>query len=222
MFFPKFCAAHQPGAVHGSLCSAPHDHTRGVETGRESHGVRTWGSPSSGKYQSWGSTPAGPGPNPSLVPLAHLCCIPLQSQNLLVILFGVSPTPYTPRAGNCNSQEASFLSVFEQCEENTNLQDPARYLKFPFSKGLLLGTSSLATKTTKESFWITSFLCSTKLTQNGSVPPSWGAGLGFGGPRRSPAGSSDPGGERPLWGESPGKRDRPDPGLYNACHVRAS
>lgn len=69
-----------------------------------------------------------------------------------------------------------MIPVFEQCEENTNLQDPTRYLKLPFSKGLLLGTSNLATKT-KESFWITSFLCSTKLTQNGSVPASRGEGL---------------------------------------------
>ncbi|KAB0375896.1 hypothetical protein FD755_012539 [Muntiacus reevesi] len=55
------------------------------------------------------------------------------------------------------------------CEENTNLQDTTRYLKLPFSKGILLGNSNQATKATKESFWITSFLCSTKLTQNGDM-----------------------------------------------------
>lgn len=64
---------------------------------------------------------------------------------------------------------SSLLWYFEQCEENTNLQDPARYLSLPFSKGVLLGSNSQATKATKESFWITSFLCSTKLTQNGKV-----------------------------------------------------
>ncbi|KPP58630.1 hypothetical protein Z043_123528, partial [Scleropages formosus] len=55
------------------------------------------------------------------------------------------------------------------CEENTSLQDCARYLKLPFSKGNLPGNNQAA-KGSKESFWITSFLCSTKLTQNGTVP----------------------------------------------------
>lgn len=59
-------------------------------------------------------------------------------------------------------------NLFSQCEENVSLQDAGRYLKFPFSKGHLLGNNHPSVKTTKESFWITSFLCSTKLTQNGN------------------------------------------------------
>lgn len=62
-----------------------------------------------------------------------------------------------------------LTGLFPQCEENANLQDSGRYLKLPFSKGISLGNNSQAVKTTKESFWITSFLCSTKLTQNGRI-----------------------------------------------------
>lgn len=62
-----------------------------------------------------------------------------------------------------------LTGLFSQCEENANLQDSGRYLKLPFSKGISLGNNSQAVKTTKESFWITSFLCSTKLTQNGRI-----------------------------------------------------
>uniref|UniRef100_A0A672S2J5 Dedicator of cytokinesis protein 4-like n=1 Tax=Sinocyclocheilus grahami TaxID=75366 RepID=A0A672S2J5_SINGR len=60
-----------------------------------------------------------------------------------------------------------FMHVF-QCEENANLQDCARYLKLPFSKSNLPGNNQTM-KGTKESLWITSFLCSTKLTQNGDM-----------------------------------------------------
>uniref|UniRef100_A0A4W5P4H1 Dedicator of cytokinesis protein 4 n=1 Tax=Hucho hucho TaxID=62062 RepID=A0A4W5P4H1_9TELE len=56
--------------------------------------------------------------------------------------------------------------IIHKCEENANLQDSSRYLKLPFSKANLPGNNQ-AVKGTKESFWITSFLCSTKLTQNG-------------------------------------------------------
>lgn len=58
----------------------------------------------------------------------------------------------------------TFLSL--QCEENTSLVDCSRYLKLPFSKANL-PSNNQTLKGTKESFWITSFLCSTKLTQNG-------------------------------------------------------
>uniref|UniRef100_A0A3Q0SMD3 Dedicator of cytokinesis protein 4 n=1 Tax=Amphilophus citrinellus TaxID=61819 RepID=A0A3Q0SMD3_AMPCI len=54
------------------------------------------------------------------------------------------------------------------CEENTSLADCARYLKLPFSKANL-PSNNQTLKGTKESFWITSFLCSTKLTQNGDM-----------------------------------------------------
>lgn len=62
----------------------------------------------------------------------------------------------------------SFFMLVFQCEENANLQDCARYLKLPFSKSNLPGNNQTV-KGTKESLWITSFLCSTKLTQNGNV-----------------------------------------------------
>ncbi|XP_016125933.1 dedicator of cytokinesis protein 4-like [Sinocyclocheilus grahami] len=62
----------------------------------------------------------------------------------------------------------SFLCILSLCEENANLQDCARYLKLPFSKSNLPGNNQTM-KGTKESLWITSFLCSTKLTQNGDM-----------------------------------------------------
>lgn len=54
-----------------------------------------------------------------------------------------------------------------QCEENTSLADCSRYLKLPSTKANL-PSNNQTLKATKESFWITSFLCSTKLTQNGN------------------------------------------------------
>ena len=54
-----------------------------------------------------------------------------------------------------------------QCEENANLGECSRYIKLPFSK-TNLPANNQTLKSTKESFWITSFLCSTKLTQNGT------------------------------------------------------
>uniref|UniRef100_G1PM09 Dedicator of cytokinesis protein 4 n=1 Tax=Myotis lucifugus TaxID=59463 RepID=G1PM09_MYOLU len=83
-------------------------------------------------------------------------------------LFGFSFIPLMQEDGR-TLPDGTHELIVHKCEENTSLQDPTRYLKLPFSKGLLLGTSSLAPKTTKESFWITSFLCSTKLTQNGDM-----------------------------------------------------
>lgn len=59
-----------------------------------------------------------------------------------------------------------------QCEENANLQDCARYLNLPVFKTNLSGNNQ-AVKSSKESFWITSFLCSTKLTQNGTLFSSY-------------------------------------------------
>lgn len=48
------------------------------------------------------------------------------------------------------------------------MADCSRYLKQPFSKANL-PSNNQTLKGTKESFWITSFLCSTKLTQNGKL-----------------------------------------------------
>lgn len=52
------------------------------------------------------------------------------------------------------------------------MADCSRYLKMPFSKANL-PSNNQTLKGAKESFWITSFLCSTKLTQNGK-PASTG------------------------------------------------
>ncbi|XP_034614167.1 dedicator of cytokinesis protein 4 [Trachemys scripta elegans] len=83
-------------------------------------------------------------------------------------LFGFSFVPLMQENGR-TLPDGTHELIVHKCEENTNLQDSSRYLKLPFSKGILLGNNHQAIKTTKESFWITSFLCSTKLTQNGDM-----------------------------------------------------
>ncbi|XP_060100874.1 dedicator of cytokinesis protein 4 isoform X4 [Heteronotia binoei] len=83
-------------------------------------------------------------------------------------LFGFSFVPLMQENGR-TLPDGTHELIVHKCEENVSLQDASRYLKFPFSKGHLLGNSHPAVKTTKESFWITSFLCSTKLTQNGDM-----------------------------------------------------
>ncbi|XP_036883291.2 dedicator of cytokinesis protein 4 isoform X2 [Manis javanica] len=83
-------------------------------------------------------------------------------------LFGFSFVPLMQEDGR-TLPDGTHELIVHKCEENTNLQDTTRYLKLPFSKGIFLGNNSQAMKATKESFWITSFLCSTKLTQNGDM-----------------------------------------------------
>uniref|UniRef100_A0A8C5NSY1 Dedicator of cytokinesis 4 n=1 Tax=Junco hyemalis TaxID=40217 RepID=A0A8C5NSY1_JUNHY len=83
-------------------------------------------------------------------------------------LFGFSFVPLMQENGR-TLPDGTHELIVHKCEENANLQDSGRYLKLPFSKGISLGNNSQAVKTTKESFWITSFLCSTKLTQNGDM-----------------------------------------------------
>uniref|UniRef100_A0A8C9E7G3 Dedicator of cytokinesis protein 4 n=1 Tax=Phocoena sinus TaxID=42100 RepID=A0A8C9E7G3_PHOSS len=83
-------------------------------------------------------------------------------------LFGFSFVPLMQEDGR-TLPDGTHELIVHKCEENTNLQDTTRYLKLPFSKGILLGNNNQAMKATKESFWITSFLCSTKLTQNGDM-----------------------------------------------------
>uniref|UniRef100_A0A452TKZ4 Dedicator of cytokinesis protein 4 n=1 Tax=Ursus maritimus TaxID=29073 RepID=A0A452TKZ4_URSMA len=83
-------------------------------------------------------------------------------------LFGFSFVPLMQEDGR-TLPDGTHELIVHKCEENTNLQDTTRYLKLPFSKGILLGSNHQAIKATKESFWITSFLCSTKLTQNGDM-----------------------------------------------------
>uniref|UniRef100_A0A4X2KL79 Dedicator of cytokinesis protein 4 n=1 Tax=Vombatus ursinus TaxID=29139 RepID=A0A4X2KL79_VOMUR len=83
-------------------------------------------------------------------------------------LFGFSFVPLMQEDGR-TLPDGTHELIVHKCEENTNLQDSSRYLRLPFSKASLLGTNNQAIKATKESFWITSFLCSTKLTQNGDM-----------------------------------------------------
>ncbi|ELK12672.1 Dedicator of cytokinesis protein 4 [Pteropus alecto] len=83
-------------------------------------------------------------------------------------LFGFSFVPLMQEDGR-TLPDGTHELIVHKCEENTNLQDATRYLSLPFSKGVFLGNNNQATKATKESFWITSFLCSTKLTQNGDM-----------------------------------------------------
>ncbi|XP_048355397.1 dedicator of cytokinesis protein 4 isoform X2 [Sphaerodactylus townsendi] len=83
-------------------------------------------------------------------------------------LFGFSFVPLMQENGR-TLPDGTHELIVHKCEENIRLQDASHYLKFPFSKGHLLGNNHPAIKTTKESFWITSFLCSTKLTQNGDM-----------------------------------------------------
>nr|XP_056702220.1 dedicator of cytokinesis protein 4 isoform X2 [Euleptes europaea] len=83
-------------------------------------------------------------------------------------LFGFSFVPLMQENGR-TLPDGTHELIVHKCEENVSLQDASRYLKFPFSKGHLLGNNHPTVKTSKESFWITSFLCSTKLTQNGDM-----------------------------------------------------
>ncbi|KAI1882231.1 hypothetical protein AGOR_G00248560 [Albula goreensis] len=82
-------------------------------------------------------------------------------------LFGFSFAPLMQEDGR-TLPDGTHELIVHKCEENANLHDSVRYLKLPFSKGNLPGNNQ-AVKSSKESFWITSFLCSTKLTQNGDM-----------------------------------------------------
>ncbi|KAM9328557.1 dedicator of cytokinesis protein 4b isoform 4-T4 [Pholidichthys leucotaenia] len=82
-------------------------------------------------------------------------------------LFGYSFVPLMQEDGRTLPDGFHEL-IIHKCEENTSLADCSRYLKLPFSKANL-PSNNQTLKATKESFWITSFLCSTKLTQNGDM-----------------------------------------------------
>ncbi|XP_036373486.1 dedicator of cytokinesis protein 4-like isoform X3 [Megalops cyprinoides] len=82
-------------------------------------------------------------------------------------LFGFSFVPLMQEDGR-TLPDGTHELVVHKCEESANLHDSARYLKLPFSKGSLPGNNQAA-KGTKELFCVTSFLCSTKLTQNGDM-----------------------------------------------------
>ncbi|XP_074553893.1 dedicator of cytokinesis protein 4b isoform X2 [Halichoeres trimaculatus] len=82
-------------------------------------------------------------------------------------LFGYSFVPLMQEDGR-TLPDGTHELIIHKCEENTSLADCSRYLKQPFSKANLPANNQTL-KGTKESFWITSFLCSTKLTQNGDM-----------------------------------------------------
>ncbi|XP_069759916.1 dedicator of cytokinesis protein 4-like isoform X6 [Narcine bancroftii] len=78
-------------------------------------------------------------------------------------LFGFSFVPLMQEDGRTLPDGIHELLV-HKCEENTNFQDPTRYLKLQYCKG-----NNQPVKASKETFWLSSFLCSTKLTQNGDL-----------------------------------------------------
>ncbi|XP_077565455.1 dedicator of cytokinesis protein 4b isoform X3 [Stigmatopora nigra] len=86
-------------------------------------------------------------------------------------LFGYSFVPLMQEDGR-TLPDGTHELIIHKCEENISLADCSRYLKLPFSKANIPTnnpTNNQTLKGTKESFWITSFLCSTKLTQNGDM-----------------------------------------------------
>ncbi|XP_077356078.1 dedicator of cytokinesis protein 4b isoform X4 [Festucalex cinctus] len=82
-------------------------------------------------------------------------------------LFGYSFVPLMQDNGR-TLPDGTHELIIHKCEENASLADYARYMKLPFSKAAI-PSNNQTLKGTKESFWITSFLCSTKLTQNGDM-----------------------------------------------------
>ncbi|CAL8242244.1 unnamed protein product [Merluccius merluccius] len=82
-------------------------------------------------------------------------------------LFGYSFVPLMQEDGR-TLPDGTHELIIHKCEENANLAECSRYIKLPFSK-TNLPANNQTLKSTKESFWITSFLCSTKLTQNGDM-----------------------------------------------------
>uniref|UniRef100_A0AAR2KLZ4 Dedicator of cytokinesis 4b n=1 Tax=Pygocentrus nattereri TaxID=42514 RepID=A0AAR2KLZ4_PYGNA len=83
-------------------------------------------------------------------------------------LFGYSFVPLMQEDGR-TLPDGTHELIVHKCEETANLQDCSRYLKLPFSKASLQPGNNQTMKNSKESFWILSLLCSTKLTQNGDM-----------------------------------------------------
>uniref|UniRef100_A0A8B9L244 Dedicator of cytokinesis 4 n=1 Tax=Astyanax mexicanus TaxID=7994 RepID=A0A8B9L244_ASTMX len=83
-------------------------------------------------------------------------------------LFGYSFVPLMQEDGR-TLPDGTHEIIVHKCEETANLQDSSRYLKLPFSKASLQPGNNQTMKNSKESFWIISLLCSTKLTQNGDM-----------------------------------------------------
>uniref|UniRef100_A0A8C1WRL1 Dedicator of cytokinesis 4 n=1 Tax=Cyprinus carpio TaxID=7962 RepID=A0A8C1WRL1_CYPCA len=94
--------------------------------------------------------------------------IPLSKEKGEKKLFGFSFVPLMQDDGR-PLPDGTHELIVHKCEETADLQDPARYLKLPFSKASLQPGNNQTIKNSKESFWIQSSLCSTKLTQNGDM-----------------------------------------------------
>lgn len=97
-----------------------------------------------------------------------LICRSFSVVHLHIIFFVLHSSSLFHNAYQWQVATHALLLLWFQCEENTSLADCSRYLKLPFSKANL-PSNNQTLKGTKESFWITSFLCSTKLTQNGKA-----------------------------------------------------
>ncbi|KAA8580067.1 hypothetical protein FQN60_005602, partial [Etheostoma spectabile] len=96
-----------------------------------------------------------------------MCCCLTAKDKGEKKLFGYSFVPLMQEDGR-TLPDGTHELIIHKCEENTSLADCSRYLKLPFSKANL-PSNNQTLKGPKESFWITSFLCSTKLTQNGKL-----------------------------------------------------
>ncbi|XP_030621101.1 dedicator of cytokinesis protein 4 [Chanos chanos] len=83
-------------------------------------------------------------------------------------LFGFSFVPLMQDDGR-TLPDGTHELIVHKCEETTNLQETSRYLNLPFSKLRLQTGNNQTVKNSKESFWIISYLCSTKFTQNGDI-----------------------------------------------------
>ncbi|XP_061903202.1 dedicator of cytokinesis protein 3-like isoform X3 [Entelurus aequoreus] len=85
-------------------------------------------------------------------------------------LFGFSFTPLMRDDGTTLSDQSHELFVYK-CDENTTFNNPAHYLALPCCKdhinvGPGVATSLLFQRSSRETFWISTQLSSTKLTQN--------------------------------------------------------
>nr|XP_057911190.1 dedicator of cytokinesis protein 3-like isoform X2 [Doryrhamphus excisus] len=85
-------------------------------------------------------------------------------------LFGFSFTPLMRDDGTTLSDQSHELFVYK-CDDNTTFNHPAHYLGLPCCKDHMnlsrgVGNNLLFQRSTRETFWISTQLSSTKLTQN--------------------------------------------------------
>lgn len=89
-------------------------------------------------------------------------------------------TVFNPSPVFCSSV---LVSSWPQCDENTTFSNHALYLGLPcckedYNSCPSIPSSLIFQRSTKETFWISTQLSSTKLTQNGTklvqfYPPLW-------------------------------------------------